>query len=316
MLRYIRILMGVLFVFSERELRNRFLKESKLPIPVLDSPYFEYFLDLYEGTLNSRSKFEAYKESVENLSNYMEMYNKFKDDVIGFIKNHDSYSEFSNKHYDFRSVPSINLYTEDHCGKWISIDLVSANFGVLRKFDSSIVKDADSYKSFVEMFDNGELFSESKSTRQVIFGNLNPKKLQNHQKYCLSLIVEFLNDTFGDVEVYSLGSDELVLRYDETLFNGLNSDYVSVIEDLVGTKVKVDRFELLKNKEFSEYGFVKVDMDGNFLELVAVPKTFYAQAYKAYFGLDLTEMDLVSFHEGHVVKFVETVEDRYRRLGK
>lgn len=303
-------------MLSERELRNRFLKESKLPIPVLDSPYFEYFLDLYEETLKSRSKFEAYKESVANLSNYMEIYNKFKDDVIGFIKNHDSYKEFTNTNYSFDSVPSINLYTEENCGRWISIDLVSANFGVLRKFDTSIVKDEVTYKSFVETFENGHLFSDSKSTRQVIFGNLNPKKLQNHQKYCLSRIVEFLNETFVGIEVYSLGSDELVIPYDTETFDRLNGEYVKVIEDLVGTKVKVDRFELVKNKEFSEYGFVKVDMEGNFLELSAVPKTFYAQAYKAYFGLGLNDMDMVSFHEGHIVKFVETVEERYRRLGK
>ena len=303
-------------MFSERELRNRFIKESKLPIPVLDSPYFEYFLDLYEGTLRSKSKFDIYRETVLNVGNYMELYNSFKDDVISYIKGHESYSEFTITNYIFKSVPSINLYTEDHCGKWISIDLVSANFGVLRKFDRGMVRGKDTYKEFVETFDNGELFSESKSTRQVIFGNLNPKKLQNHQKYCLGTIVRFLNERYSGLDVFSLGSDELVIRYDDRVYRELCDVYLEEIEELIGTRVSVDRFELVKNTEFSEYGFVKVDMEGNFLDLVAVPKTFYAQAFKAYFGMGLNEMDMVSFHEGHIVRFVETVEERYRRLGK
>ena len=304
-------------MFNDRSVRSRFVKETKLPIPVLDSPYFEYFVDLYEVDMGSRTRFKEFVKVNENVVDYMDRYNKFKDDVIHYVKSCESFKEFSNTVLDAKPLTSINLFTEDNCGRWISIDLRSANFSVLRRFDEALVRGFDNYEEFAESFDNGEMFSHSKATRQVIFGNLNPKRLQNHQKYCMGLVSDYVIRNFREVEMYSLGSDEVVLRYDESLYEFLVSDAVRVeMAELTGLGIVVDRFVLEKNGEFSEFGFVKKDFEDSGFELVAVPKTFYAQAYKYYKGEELIDFDLVSHHEGFVVKFVETVEDKYRRKSR
>jgi hypothetical protein len=44
--------------------KKRFVRDCSLPIPVLQDPYFEYFLELYDNVFETKKKFLLLKESI------------------------------------------------------------------------------------------------------------------------------------------------------------------------------------------------------------------------------------------------------------
>ena len=51
------------------DLRGRFVKDYNLPIQVLVSPYFEYFLDLYQEDYGSKSKWDKLQKEIAIIEN-------------------------------------------------------------------------------------------------------------------------------------------------------------------------------------------------------------------------------------------------------
>jgi hypothetical protein len=52
-------------MFSNKVLK-RFVKDYKLPIQVIQQPYFEYFLDLYNADYNAKEKYKLLEQVLDN----------------------------------------------------------------------------------------------------------------------------------------------------------------------------------------------------------------------------------------------------------
>jgi len=215
------------------KLRNRFVDDFNLPISVLDSPYFEYQLKLYNSYNFANKKWQSILSLVnENYGGndelFLEDYYSCREKIITSIENSAIYKEFittSMEQYtvrdkEFNSIPKSSVYTEVNDKKYfLSIDLKHANFQGLRFYSEWLVDYKDNYQDFLKhhLGDNHPLlsyFNESKYTRQIIFGKLNMSRnvtIQNYMMYKIYLSVKNIIDN-GKIVIHSKQSDELIFE--------------------------------------------------------------------------------------------------------
>lgn len=292
------------------KMRKQFVKEFKLPIPVLEWPMFEYFLSLYEADFKA---FTHYKEYVNvwtevGLDSFLDKRQAFIDEAIAHVTKKMSFYDFNTcdlsayqERFQSKSLHR-KLLTPQNAGKqWISVDMKKANFYAMKQFDNLLVDEKDTYEEWVSQFDNHEVFGHSKHVRQVIFGNLNPKRQQSIQAYYMHLLLKQVVDVLGeDTEVIVVGNDEIVLPDTEEVRN--------VLLPLVLKMEEETSFVLTTSSFFLDVldsvGYVKLFADGK-CELVGVNKNIYAQVYKNLNSLPLVEEDFMFTHEGKVAQYVK-----------
>lgn len=291
-------------------LKRRFVKDYKLPIQIVQEPYFSYFLFLFQPITGSMTAFERFNSTLEHFDDEEQFFqhaSMFSSQIVEHVKNKQAYDNFS--HFDmnaYKPVHSIgkqNLYNQNNAGQtFVSIDLKKANFQALRFYDQKLVDNNDSYESFVKnIVDTHDYFVESKQIRQVIFGNLNPKRQQTIQKYMISLIVDALiQNGYQEEDFFSTSSDEIVVKDDtiETIADII--DNTDIINDF---ELHIERFTL--NQVHPEHSFFVKEFDSGEVEFKNVPVFNMAEVVKHYFGCPLNDKDLSFFHEGRIAQFKE-----------
>lgn len=174
-----------------KHLRTRFVSDTDIPIQVVQSPYFEDRLELLEEEYGTKTSYNNLLELINsrfdgNSNKFLEHYHQVRDTIITTILNSEAYKEFSNGKFVQNLSPicsNRNLYTNEQDGcMFISYDMKKANFQTLRYANPAIVYDADTYEDFIGVFTDLDYIKESKYTRQVIFGKLNPKRTMNLEK--------------------------------------------------------------------------------------------------------------------------------------
>lgn len=295
------------------QMRRDFCKDYKMPIPVVEDPYFEYYLDLYEEHLGARTKYEKMSAGVNRVGyqDYRISLHNLKDAMLKQVKNTPEYVAFNDMDIEYFRIDkrpykqdNVTFYSIDHCDrKWISVDLVTANFHALRYVDPAIVGGHDTYEEFVNTFEGSEFVVDAKPLRQMIFGNLNPKRQQVVQKYMLHQLMLDFSEAFPDVVFHGTTADEFLVEYSVERLAWLEANQF-LYHDEKDTRYKVVVFELFKTSDWNELGFHKRFLDGS-TEIVSVAKMFYAQAYKYLHGLEVEELDLYFVNENHVAKFLK-----------
>lgn len=296
---------------SIHTLRKRFTRDQNLPIQVLQSPYFEYFIDLYEGLYQSRTKYEGLLTEVEELGGeeaYLQHYSDTKNTILQHVQNKVSYQTFNgDKLLSFESkshLPKAKLYHESNHGEhFVSIDLEKANFHALRYYDADILDGKPTYQSWIEGFTSLSSLHDSKYLRQVLFGNLNPKKQQKIQQYITHSFLEQLVKFVNKDDILSASHDEIILRQ----ANGVSIQEIKeTLEELYqgAFPLHVDSFVLEKNTPCPEFGFVKRYVNSDKLEFKGIPSHFMAQAYQTFNGKPFKQEDLLFFYEGQIAQFM------------
>jgi len=289
-------------------LKRRFVKDYSLPIHVVRDPYFEYFLKLYERDYESNTKFEKFFEMVERLGGeeaYFTEATRVTDSLIYDIKHHIGYQEFNESdlsRFDVKdSLKQGNLYIIPNDGKtFVSVDMKHANF---QAFDYAIPdwskRFGSTYKEMLTRYTDEDYFHGSKYIRQVIFGNVNPKRQQKIQKYLMtSVVFPVLNQIFMTEDLASSTNDELVFECkDESKFD--------LIPTMInGIKLRKEIFHLhqIGDKKY----FVKDHFDDQKRpEFKAVPGHYFAECFKKYYDLPLHDYDRLVHVDGRLARFEE-----------
>lgn len=298
-------------------MRKKFCKDEKLPIPVYDDPYFNYFLDLYEEHFKSKTKYSRFVEELggQSWEDYYSIYLSFKDEVINHVKQKESYMKFISddfSKFDFKreyNSSNKNFYVLDNVDKsWISVDLSKANFNSMKFYDGDIFGGIETYEEWIESFDGGYRFSKSKSIRQIIFGNLNPKRQQKIQKSIMNEMMGNINSLLvKDLEFHVLGADEFLLENKGDMSIEISKE-VERFRLETGFEITLSNFNLLKNKEIKDFGFIKEYSSGE-VEFIGVNKNLFAQAYKGYKGLEVSGNDLLFYNDGMLSKYLDIIID-------
>ena len=289
--------------------KRQFVKDYKLPIQVVQEPYFSYFLDLYENEYKSRTRYQLLVETINHygsLDAYLNVFHEVRKNAIDFIEAQPAYKELSKDKLEAFNIKDFsrknNLYNQNNANKtFVSIDLVTANVQSFNLYDKSILGYSETYNDFISKFTDSEYLKGSKQIRQVIFGSLSPKKQQIIQKFIMvkvrnSLIKLGLNP--NDIQASS--PDELVFELDNLKnFSEFLND-----ESLKDFKFHIEVFTLENIREDIPT-FIKRFKNKEGFEIKGGNNKHMAEIFKYVKGIEHNPYDLVFFDEGRIAYYSE-----------
>lgn len=283
-------------MFSHNLLR-RFVKDFSLPIQLVQKPYFDYYLDLYDDVFGTKNLFRMFA----------------KDEVIKAVTSTAKYQEFNNDKLERFSVPGGiekgSIYNPDNDGRYfVSFDLKKANYNALKFYHPDIVFSTRTYDEFIEKFTDLEYFKKSKYIRQVIFGNLNPKKQAKIQRYIIRQLLEVVSLYFPEDKIKEASHDEIVVAIEAPEEYLANTEFRDALFEKVndlGIELNSNVFSLRQLKPYPYY--VKEYYNEKRVEFKAVPSLFMPQVIKHYFGRSIEDYDLFFYHEGQIAKFITPI---------
>ena len=327
------------------ELSKRFVSDYNLPIPIINRRAFFYHLDLYEKHYGAFTKYKKLWNMINekfegDAQKFLDHYYEVRESMIQSVLNNEAYQYFNTmpmERFEIKDRPNItsnNIYNEENVGKWfISVDLKKANFQALNLVDRDILLNSDTYEEFVDKFTDLEYIKESKYTRQVLFGKLNPKRHITVEKYYITNLYKKLNDDFIILKnkCVSLHNDEIVFQSAE-LSNGVAQKLVKDIEKVaaeMGLDVKVECFTLrgyalysLDKPHFKKTFYTKEYssfIKGKY-KLISAPLPFHSIIYRFMNGYveRVTELDRLIQYEGLVARLesffqVEKIEGQSKQ---
>lgn len=303
-------------------IKKRFVNDYNLPIQVFEDSYFNYYLTLYETKHQTLSKWTKLIDMINNKFNgnddeWLTYYSEVRDNIITSILNNPSYIKFSQEDdmnkYHFKNdlFKDVNIYTENFLNHTLlSIDLKKANFQALKFHNAEIVFNTNTYEELIEKFSDCEYIKESKYTRQVIFGKLNPRRQITIERYIMNLIYnsncDLINYLKANAKLISFKNDEMIFDVSDCNITDI-SKYTN-ITTIDSFNVSIELFDLKLMQFKTHTGSIinvwrKVFNDGN-EKLKSAPITYYPQIFKRWMGIPIDEKDLVFFHENQLAKFI------------
>lgn len=307
-------------------LKQRFCKDMNLTIKIFEEPYFANFLKLYDEQYNAVSKYNRFVSAVNQFGSeqaYFEAYNALKDAVIEYLNENEDMKFFAQEEdmnkfsCQNKGYPTRDIFKETNDGKvFVSIDMVKGNFTALHHYNPNIVKGCSTYEEFIRTFTDVPHFVESKYIRQVVFGNVNPKRQVTYEKYLMDMVLTKLLETGvikpENVEFFS--TDEIVLAVPDDMVSDrmVNEEFYNSVMNVVkwakdnNINVRGEFFELKKISGTS--GFVKKFMMGKdgvdfkCLDFLTMP--FVLRAYQKE---EPNDMDRVFLYEGKKVMLMEDI---------
>jgi hypothetical protein len=292
---------------------KRFVKDYNLPINMFDDERFNYFIELYDPLYGTKAKLDLLTTTYDKLggseANFFKYATVLHDSVIDYIKSKPAYAEFiscdMNQYAPVVKFPEKNLYSCDNANQcFVSIDVIKANFIAMKFFNEDLVDRMGSYEEFISQFTDHLYFQQSKQIRQVIFGNLNPKRQQTIQKHMISVLanmmMEFEIPENVGLELFSMSSDEIILKVND---EEDSYDFVKNF-DVIDNHCRVNMFRLeqmVPHKYFVKRMFPF--QDGK-IEFKCVPALFFSQVYKQFYSQDLHDFDFDFVHEGKLARFM------------
>lgn len=325
-------------IMYDYNLATRFVSDYKIPIDGCDQANLNHSIDLYEDAYGARTKWRNLVCNVSKLyegENFAEKASKFlqeyytaRDAAIIFVEQSDAFQRFnkmplpfSTNEKGFNTVcGSKGIYNMQNVGRrFISIDMRNANFQTLKKVG---VIEADTYRDFLSEFCSGfmlDYISESKYSRQVIFGKLNPSRTISVEKHLMrSLAMHILMELGINPDTYkfaAFNSDEIVMFSDgdDSLYgkvlDACAPDRISPVLD-----VKIEEF-VLKGYEFSAVRFGdytkhklgefyrrSIDPEGIYK---GMPLPFHKYLHRLMSGQDIDFFDKVIMQSGCTMQLLD-----------
>lgn len=300
-------------IIIDETTRRQFVRDYKLPIQIVKDGYFEYYLELFQEHFKSQSRYDLMLETV-NFFGSLEAFNneakRIRHEAIDFVRANEVYAQLEKDKltsYDCKFEYKINLYNQLNIGKtFVSIDLVKGNVQALNFYNKEILGNSDTYEDFMKKFTEHEYFIKSKQIRQVIFGNLLPKKQQKIQKFIMGIIRdELIKNGMNENDICASSPDEIVFELDafKDFQKVLDSDIIKALN------LHVEIFKLEKISDDVE-GFIKVFQNKEGIELKKCNAKFMPEIIKFLKKEPLNEKDLCFFDEGRIAQYSQPLLKR------
>ncbi len=314
------------------KLRERFCKDTNIPIKIFIEPYFNNRLELFNPMYGAEDKYKEFIKAIDGFKNpqsYFEFYNNVKDNAINSIKETDAFKEFNDCDMNKYAINDVNLknikrkdiFKKENDGKtFISIDLAKANFTALRWVDKSIVGNCDMYEQFIKQFcgDGFRHLIKSKYIRQVIFGNCNPRRQVTVEKYLMYIIIRdaiLKHFDYADIECFT--SDEVVIKVPSDISMRTYANfYDSLMEVVVREDIDIhSELFTLHNIENTLYFYKKFIVGGkgkDNIELKCVDGEMMPFVLRALQEEDVTDEDKVLMHNNMLAKLLDVPEIKFQ----
>lgn len=292
------------------EINKQLVKDYKFPIPVTEEPYFSHFAELMEGfydVTEARSKLLAMCEREGSFESVLGKTRKLIATVVDHIKGKPEYKAFQGMDMEsFRGtrLPEKQaLYHRDNAQRiLIALDMKKANFQAMRAADPQLVDECTSWESFLGQFTDEPYYLDCKQIRQVIFGQLNPKRQQTIMKSRMGDVFnELMNLGVDERQVFSSSPDEIVIG-----FTPDNLDRVSTLinsnRGFEGLHLDIFTLELAHpSKPF----FIKNHTNRAKVDLKGIPKFYVPEVIRHLKGEPANHKDRFFMHEGRLCQYSE-----------
>lgn len=302
-----------------QKLKERFCRDCNLPIKIFEEPYFTERLKLldtkcaFPGIIEQYNKFAKKIQSYNNPQDFLEEYNKVKDDAINFIKETEAYQKFNEMDMNEfakkirKGLPSHDIFKPQNAGKYfISIDMRKANFNALKNYDTTIFGKANTWEDFLSKFTNNSHIITSKYIRQVILGNCNPKRHVTYEKYLMNKFIDKMEEYFDAdflQKIVFFSNDEIVLdvtAYDETERTRLSDKLNSIANNFL-VPLKIESFRLYKIKNTD--GYLKDGTETQ--EIKCLDSVMYPIVLRKIIAVNVQEYDKVFIFNGMRAKLID-----------
>jgi hypothetical protein len=304
-------------MFSKTILK-RFIKDYKLPIQIIQEPYFTYFVELYDKQYNTKNKINLLTDALskfESEDKFLSNYYVIRDNIIKTIEATEIYQEFNSVNMDKYNVDNKvvgakNIFKKTNVDKFfISIDLKKANFQAMKYFSKDLVLGCETYNELISKFTDLEYMKQSKYLRQVIFGNMNPKRQVKIERYMTEQVYKSILDLtlLDENQVRMICNDEIIFELSEWDAKSILTDRLAkTIKNDTDFEVDIEVYQLkeIKNTEF----YVKEFINKDGYELMCIPAVYHAQAYKKYNNIEIVNNDLVFLYENRACTFLEPLD--------
>ena len=309
---------------------EEFSKLFKINIPVKD--HFKYYLE-------TLSKSEEYKDIDSVIDDFYNLENFAKSNGYSSARSYKlSYAIPKLSEYivntsafkkakavkDFMSC-STKLYSKDEIKKnlgknfaYLSFDISKANYSILKSLDKEFNELYDSWEDLCFHLDIHPTLIKSKSFRQIVFGNTNPKLLQTLQHLNISNAIQYIKlKGLSEDNISFISHDEIILRFNMedpydlyllSLYN--NEDTIEEISNSMNElKVKSNLYDLKKvGKDILLKNFLSYDKKKGFTKLYSslhgVPGNKFYKYFKLYIlKEELDERDLYFINDGEIAKW-------------
>lgn len=289
------------------KLAQRFVNDYSLPIPILNEGLFEYHLHLYENEYHSLSAWGKLQDLIGTRFNgksedFLKEFYNIRERIVTEIPKTPAFKDFNTCNMQRYEIEQFNprcstIYNETNVKKYfLTIDLCQGNFQALNFVNKEILLNSDTYEEFISKFTDLYYIKESKYFRQVIFGQMNPKRHITVEKYIIRLVYDLIQEKFPMLgELVVANADELIF---ETTSPFLNTDnIISMVKEEIGINVHCDAFLLNGFNFFSNTEnhkrctfYTKTNCE-NKMKLMCVPLPYHSIIYKIVNGMTLEKND-------------------------
>lgn len=317
-----------------KDIIERFISDFKLPINISDVEYFDYFINLYDKHYNTKKSLQLLEDTINKYvpdgielteetwnkaqSDFLTDFYSIREEILQTLSETEAYHNFIESKEDvfFGKVDisvcghtptkKSDIYSIENDGKYfLSLDFKKANFQALKLYDKNIVLGADTYEEMISKFTNLDYIKNSKYIREVIFGKLNVSRQISLEKVNTSKLLKYIVENMLPIDALQVyTTDEIIFRMDELWTPEKCLELSNSIKRDLGFDIRIESYEL-KSIEGKDY-YVKKCTTGEEV-FKKIPAPYFAQIYKKYLGLEITETDLLFYFEKKLARFVDPV---------
>jgi hypothetical protein len=299
---------------SIESMRKRFCKDCGYKINVFSD---DLFFDALLKIDNAVEKYDDFEEMVCKMGGekaFLDYYDSVKDKAIQAIIKSSGYKKFNSEDFNKYSLknmyPTKPIYNYDNIGKYfLSIDMRKANFNALKHYAPDIFQNKPTWEDFLKQFTNEDYILKSKNIRQVIMGNVNPKRQETYEKFIMDKLFKKVSHLFKDLSLKSFNKDELVFEIDGPYeYNKIKNQLNKILEEFtVPTSVEVFNLAAVKDKNEKIQGYIK-EFSDNTYEFKAIDSNILNIAQKIYLNQKIEDEDLMFETPFGVAKLIKQPE--------
>lgn len=266
-------------------------------IAVPDYDHFDYYIDQLSKLskyADIKSLITLYEKAEDEIGNLYEYRIKKSTEIIEFLQTTRAYNDLSLDNL-IKDYPTSKSFQYDDSKKYISIDMRKANWTVIKSYDPPFINELpDTYEDLLNKFEMPEVFKRSKSLRQYIFGNINPRKQGKAQRVVIQELIDNLS-IFGGINIECIKNDEVIYSYSD----------IKYLSDII-CKIDLDKFKikLFKTEKVEDF---RIDFTMDNLENIISKEMvgcngnrFFLLLKKYIFNEDVDVRDLYFRVDGNI----------------
>jgi len=241
---------------------EEFTKLFKVTIPVESE--FEYYIDTLKQSKEYSNKLTANLSLYLSLEEFVEK-NGYKsvreykkkclDTLKDYILSTNAYANLLSAPLPTQKLETKTLINSVEPHQYlVSLDFKSANYSALKMFQNPGEDELGTdWEDLCSRFNIHECLVKSKSFRQIVFGNTNPKRLQTFQHVQTLKLVEHLKKELNFVEedFVFISHDEVILKVEKasTVQNKLKINLDKMLDNVIKMPLGLTIFTLEKIKK-------------------------------------------------------------------